>query len=125
MNIGISIAEESMCQIKNFLLARRYEKEEIKFTEDDYMEIAIKAKNYLKKYKYDENNPLSASKLIRQVRGLNRTNFNKVLEFARLNQGVKSELRKFGPDMVTYYFLPSYADKWEDEGILDEPINQL
>ena len=115
MNIGIFVAEETMCQIKNFLLARRSVKDEQKYREDDYKEIAKKIRNYLKKYQYDENKPLPTSKLIRQVRGLNKTNFNKVLEYAALEQGIKSEQRKYGHDsIVTYYYLPSYIDSWEN-----------
>jgi len=115
MNIGITIAEETMSQIKSFLEYRKETKDSLKYREDDYLEIAKKVKNYLKKYNYDEDNALATSKLIRQVRGLNLTNFNKVLEFASLNYGVKSEQKEFSNNqVVTYYYFPSYVDSWED-----------
>ena len=125
MNIGIFIAEEAMCQIKNFLLARRSAKDEKKYREDDYKKIALKIRNYLKKYKYDENNTVAAGKLRSHIRGLGKTNFDKVLEYAKFEQGVKSEQRKFGQDIVTYYHLPSYVDTWKDKDNYSELEDRL
>ncbi|BAF73244.1 DUF3987 domain-containing protein [Sulfurovum sp. NBC37-1] len=129
MNIGIIVAEEAMCQIKNFLLVRRSAKDEKKYREDNYRDIAHKIKNYLKKYGYDESKPLATSKLIRGIKALNKTNFNKVLECATQDEGIKSETRKFGYDStVTYYYLPSNVDKWEDDDNYEDSnieINEL
>ena len=124
MNIGITIAEETMSQIQSFLEYRQATKDSLKYREDDYLEIAKKVKNYLKKYNFDENNPLATSKLISHIRPLNSTNFNKVLEFASLHHGVKSESKKFGYDkVVTYYFIPSFVDSWDNgEGNASEEL---
>ncbi len=125
MNIGITIAEETMSQIQSFLEYRQATKDSLKYREDDYLEIAKKVKNYLKKYNFDENNPLASSKLARQVRGLNKTNFQKVLEFASSEYGIKSESREYGNNqVVTYYFFPSYVDSWDNDerNAAEEPM---
>jgi len=124
MNIGITIAEETMSQIKSFLEYRQATKDSLKYREDDYLEIARKVKNYLKKYNFDENNPLPSSKLTRQVRGLNKTNFQKVLEFASSEYGIRSESIEHKDNrVVTYYFFPSYVDSWgSNEGNTREEL---
>lgn len=116
LNIGIAITEHNMQNIQTLLEDREDKKLVNKYTIEQYDDIAKKMKYYLKKKGHNESNPLSSSKVSRQIHGLNKTNFNTVAQIAIERYGVKSESKEFGAGQVTvYYYYPSNLDRYDDE----------
>ena len=115
LNIGIDIAEHNMASIEHLLYQRADKKQSSKFREEQYNDIAKKVKNYLKSKCHNEDNPLSASKVIRQVWSLNKTNFNEIMHIASIEYGVLSESIEYkGGQVTTAYYLPSSLDRYEE-----------
>jgi len=121
LNIGIEIAEHNMTNIYNLLDIRAIEKQNNKYIQENYDEIAKKVKYYLKNKGHDEHHSLSTSKVIRQVWSLNKSNFDTVMQIASEKYGVKSESREFRAGQVaTSYYYPSILDKHENHDYLED-----